>query len=479
MVVKIFIFILLVFYPALLWAACSGSSPTWTCTADSTAAQINTCIGSATAGDTINIGAGSGTWTTTVIITKGLHLKGAGWNSTTITNGVSGYLLQVNPTTQALNAEFEITGFTFNSGDKGMIRLGSDCTDLTTFQTNVNIHHNVFTGSTTTNGNNHYIKVYCMGGAVWKNTFTGADQQFQSNGWGILDDLLYPLIPNVRGTVNALYVEDNIINMVYDAVSSSYIEDSQFAASSIVWRYNTINITRTSGGNPQNQSSAWLDWHGTYAAPYNNSHQWRSAYGHEAYGNHVASVSGDGAFAGWAGARSNIGMVFYNNVTTTGTVANGNFSGEAGCSPTSSEYLRLYNWVNAKNLTTIIVTDPVYAGGDTFTCDGVADYAKLNWNVFQHYTSFDGSAGMGCGSSLPNPSGYAERVAYWVTSQSCSSVAGLVGDVVTNPTRGQITGDLYENQSGAWVKIFTPYAYPHPVSASGGGGHTYAPWRTP
>jgi hypothetical protein len=446
-----------------LWAACSGSTPTWTCTADSTAAQINTCIGSATAGDTINIGAGSGTWTTTVVITKGLHLKGAGADSTTITHGVTGDLLQVLPTDQTSNLEYEITGFTFASADKNLIRLGQANYQPTTFQTKVNIHHNVFGGQTSDNAANQYIWHHNMGGAVWKNTFVGRDQQIRSTGYGADDDIMWTLTPNVRGTINALFIEDNVFTMT-TADPTTYIADGVSGCGSRVWRYNTFNYGSV-------QTGALIDWHGATTGSYH------SCMGDEVYGNEVVPLTG-GAFGGWAGARGSLSLIFYNSANTSGTVTNGSFCGQYGCDTFTNANLLLYEWVNAKQKTSVVVTDPSNAC-TTITCDGIADYAKLNWNAFQYYTTFDGTAGMGCGASLPSPSGYAERVGYWVTSQSCASVAGLVGDVVTNPTRGQITGDLYEIQSGAWVKIFTPYSYPHPVSASGGGGHTYAPWRTP
>jgi len=82
----------------LLWqnveAACSGSSPTWNCSADSTSTEINSCITSAISGDTINIGAGTGTWNTQITIpsSKTIWLNGAGSDSTIIDIGVENAL---------------------------------------------------------------------------------------------------------------------------------------------------------------------------------------------------------------------------------------------------------------------------------------------------------------------------------------------------------------------------------------------------
>src|SRR5882757_4068685 len=58
--------------------ACTGASPTWTSTVDQ--ASVATCVSNAVTGDTINISAGTATWTTGVTISssKGIHIVGAG-----------------------------------------------------------------------------------------------------------------------------------------------------------------------------------------------------------------------------------------------------------------------------------------------------------------------------------------------------------------------------------------------------------------
>jgi hypothetical protein len=262
-----------------------------------------------------------------------------------------------------------------------------------------------------------------------------------------------------------LFIEDNVI--YYDTVPS-YIKDSQFGAISIVWRYNTFYIIQNSDWAP------FIDWHGAYG----NGSGGTSSYGDEVYGNNIAQ-DGNGAsdFRGWSGARGSTAMIFYNNINTSGSVGNGTYCGEYGCGHYSSESIRLYLWGQAKNLNAIIADDPTDSCTDQpkLVCDGINDYPRLNWNVFEYYPTFNGTAGMGCGSSLPNPAGYAERVGYWVTNQSCSSVSGLVGDIVSNPSRAAITGSLYQIQSGSWVKIYTPYTYPHPLRNGSGSSDTTPP----
>jgi hypothetical protein len=77
------------------WAACTGSSPTWTTTPDY--ASVSTCISNAASGDTINVSAGSATWSSTLSFSKAITLIGAGQGSTVITNS-AGILIEVqNP----------------------------------------------------------------------------------------------------------------------------------------------------------------------------------------------------------------------------------------------------------------------------------------------------------------------------------------------------------------------------------------------
>lgn len=77
-----FLAALLFFLSASSWAACTGSSPTWTSTPDQS--SVSTCLSNASAGDTINVSAGSATWTA-IAINKAVTLNGAGTGSTTIT----------------------------------------------------------------------------------------------------------------------------------------------------------------------------------------------------------------------------------------------------------------------------------------------------------------------------------------------------------------------------------------------------------
>ena len=83
MVTKIvFIFCFVLIGVAEAWAACTGSSPTWTSTPDYS--SVSSCVSSASSGDTVIVSAGTATWNTTLNITKGIISTGAGIGNTII-----------------------------------------------------------------------------------------------------------------------------------------------------------------------------------------------------------------------------------------------------------------------------------------------------------------------------------------------------------------------------------------------------------
>ena len=463
--------VILVLFPYSAWAACTGSSPTWSSTPDY--ASMASCMSSATAGDTINVSGGSQeNWDSTLVISKGVHIAGAGTGSTLIGCGTADPLIEILPSNQSLNAEVEISGIAFDSNNTCIvISLGEYNYEPTTFQTRINIHENYFYGTTSGNSNYQYVFNYNQGGVIWGNTFTGKDQMFRSGGYGNFG--LYSVATIAWATSQALFIEDNIFNM--SGADGDYIADCQFSGASRVWRYNTFAV------NNDVSWSGFIDVHG-----YNND-AYTSCYGDNAYGNIVTSSSNEDV--AWLAARGGKNTAFYNDAITTGNVSPGvYFSYGCPTSYTDYNFLRSYAWVNTKNTTTLAGDGGQQCGDECgdWACDGSSSsspgYPEEDIQFFNFESSFAGSTGVGCGSELPSASGCTDRVAFWVTDQSCSSTSGLTGDIATYSSRNNIAGTLYECQSEAWVAIYTPYTYPHPLrgeaaaatyrKAFGGGSFT-------
>lgn len=101
-------------------AACTGSSPTWTSTPDQ--ASVASCISSAASGDTINVSAGSATWSTKVTLDKSISLIGAGVGRTVITDGVSNdNMLAIGAGSTPINPR--VSGMTINGSNTSKLNL--------------------------------------------------------------------------------------------------------------------------------------------------------------------------------------------------------------------------------------------------------------------------------------------------------------------------------------------------------------------
>ena len=220
------------------WAACTGSSPTWTSTPDQT--SVASCISQASAGDTINVSAGSATWTCTssgVSIGKPLTILGAGAANTTITTtgACTDGLFYFNniPTT---STNIRVSGFNFNLTNwNSMTAIMID----TVHDDNIRIDNNIFYFG------RKPIRFYHWNGVIDSNTFYNPDigieysaEEDDTNSWSSLS-----------GGSDACFVEGN-----------TFIDDSNFPSTSadekigtfdggkLVARYNTFTFTSTLQG---------------------------------------------------------------------------------------------------------------------------------------------------------------------------------------------------------------------------------------
>lgn len=186
------------------FAACTGSSPTWTSTPDYT--SINTCVTNASAGDTINVTAATADWgANTLSVTKAIKLIGAGGSNTVITG--KGPLLSINTGAPGGTFAFRLSGFKFTNPTTGSI--GS----LWNGGKGWRIDHNIFDHpqpSALFSFNNNNGSAWSLFGLIDNNTFNNAnigivgDSDSAEDSWQAAAQW---------GTDNAVFIEDNTFTM--------------------------------------------------------------------------------------------------------------------------------------------------------------------------------------------------------------------------------------------------------------------------
>jgi len=435
--------------------------------------DVNYCINTvASAGDTINIPAGSATWTTyttqqnlnaNIHITKGITIQGAGITNTIVTQGANAWAFQYIPSDFTLNNPFRITGITFNinSTTKGAIRVTHHSSDLT-IQTKIRIDHNKFlNGGTGAIG----VRISGMRGVIDNNIFDGFVSwplgffNSYSNGetwWDNWEGIVYGKADN------NIYVEDNIFqNLTGELFYSQY-------ANRVALRYNTIT---TSGG-----SYPFMDMHGNQGATY-----MYSMFGGEIYGNKINMIKGQ--ILDQRGGK----VVLHHNtvIGATGTINAVKVREEVwdGYNPTTNTQPQhvsdSYYWNNRKNYNSNLVTSYLSQnvcsdsiGDSAPICSDITHGYSINENDewYQDSAAFNGTVGIGCGTLASRPATCTTGVGYWATNQSCSDLTGLVGDSTqrTDGINTYLQGTLYKcTATNTWTPYYTPYNYPHPLRGEG------------
>ena len=456
----IYILFFLIFFGGFLaWgnanAACTGSSPTWTCSADSTSAQINSCISSASVGDTINVGSGTGTWNTTVAIDKGINLIGAGATNTIITTTAHPGIAYA-PAVGSDDDPFRLSGFRFNkaTGDNlPILQWGNDdnvATDVGNNKlTKGRVDHCIFNATSTVSP---LVWMYPGNYGVFdNNTFNADTYAFRATEGGDWTGAGWQYWGWTPGTSDAVYIENNTFNY---AASEDNVGTSSQGSHRWVFRYNTFNVNSS--------SYSLFDAHG------NQTSFFGAVQISNLYGNKFVAGNNTGQVHGQRGGQS---FVFFNDWQTTGNDptfkvqeenADSNGNGPATNSITGQPQ-HVYNSYYFNNR--------VNTTGDLIELDineTVGDIPLANRDIWnQTDWESDGSAGVGCGAS--RPATCTTGAAYWETSQgNCSDLDGYTGVSAT-----KIEGTLYRcSSTNTWTAYYTPYTYPHPLR---GESDTIAP----
>jgi hypothetical protein len=494
-------------------AACSGSGLSWSCTAGSTATQINSAINSASDQAVITLAAGSYTVTGIDMAPRnGLTIICATQGACTFTASGNEFLSDHSCTGPRTNL-MRISGMTFTGSAGGTARIWWVCQFGHTF-TKVRIDHNTFINLGQGNiailfgGNGRYAAMY---GVVDHNTFgdgTDANHLGMKNmsGGNSTDWLV-----GARGSANNMFFEDNSINFGTDNPSAAGFLDS-WSASSTVARFNTAVNSRYvthsyCHGGPFNQETYYNDISQPDAAEYRNLHYQGSgeiiAFFNRIVKGHFA-IQHFRADPSTATTEGSCNSLADGTVTGTGTGPTTANDGNRTLLATYRGYPAWHQPGRDKNA----ALKPVYSirnltetgalvrvsvetgswpgscgtGANLINCQFISNrdlYESVSANTQTSPTSpFNGTVGVGHGTLANRPTTCTPTsealdagnggVGYWATDQ------GSWNTSTSNPYGVQANGAdgvLYTcTATNTWTATYTPYTYPHPLQAGGGGG---------
>lgn len=447
-------------------AACIGSSPNLTA-ASASYADVSDCVAVSTYGDTIRIPAGDATWTSGIWINKDIKIIGNGVDSTILRSGFV--------------ADGAVDAFFKFAPDLTSRERLKDLSSAETFE----VSNITFTGSRVIYKYGVYIGNDSLPAIrrvkIHKNKYINLHRAAQVNGY--IHGVFYN---NVLIDTNASYPQGNgrlsFSNDRFSPGSGSgwYIEDNTFSFNGIdalvcgagnhgggyVARYNTITGT--------------LSGKSTYFETHGNQPQY-------IYGPQITEVYGNNIIATGASRLTNARggkNIYLNNVAANGWIS---IWEEYGDIKTSSTYpenrcpeipgvrqtctdscvcQKVHDSYFINNRPT--VNGPVLAASVTMDYKDRAnnilnDPPEIVENIeyFNHEVSgFDGTKGVGCGTSGNRPSSCKVGVGYWATYQSCTDLSGMVGANPSTP----ISGTLWKcTAPNTWTTYYTPYTYPHPL----------------
>jgi hypothetical protein len=458
----------ILFVSVRLWATCSGSGASWSCTSGSTQSQVQTAVTSTSVGGTVALASGSYTWATPVSLTRGIIVSGAGAGVSTITSSGGSILFSVAPTSTAITNEenIRITGFTIDGAASSVIMIqlaGASGVSGTKPYRSVIIDHNTFQNhnpSSSTqvgaviqsdaNGNGQ------IRGVIHHNTFDRCNiilRIFSNNDtseWAntAFNDFAY-------GNSDNLFFEDNTIqySSSYSGDNPGWVEIGQ--GGRIVMRYNTWNLTNATTPQEVWDVHGFQNWNGSV-----NSGQ-TSTMIIEAYGNALSSM---GTYR-WINHRGSWGL-FFDNVLSGSGANSIEYNQYQGCgngdiNPDPTNYTPYVNNTYAFNNTQggTNHTMAVGAAGDACSLAANTNY----WNYNSGCTTSTCATGVGTGTGTPSGT-CTTGVGFWkATTATATTTSSIIQ-----------AGTLYKcTSTNTWTAYYTPYTYPHPLQ-----GATSAPTVT-
>jgi hypothetical protein len=415
--------------------------------ASASLSDVSAAVSSSARGDTVIVPAGSSTWSSSLTLTKGINLIGAGIDSTTLSR--SGILILIQPDSTAIanDEAIRVEGFTFDGGNSALNLVkvyGAGASASKPFR-NLVIGKNKFKNSgTVTSGSGAVLTEGQVRGVIYNNIFDRVNVLAKIMGNNTPTEWENGSFPLAFGVSDNLFFENNTIqySSSFNGADPGWIEVGQGGRFCV--RYNTWNMANA------NQNELW-DIHGFQ---YNPGGQTGTMIV-EFYGNSASNCTG----YRWIHHRGGWGLFFNNIVSGSGGMDIGVSAYSGGCTADvlgalgnyKTEVNNTYFFNNTKNGTSADAKE------SQDNC-GIA----VNVNFWNYTSSFNGITGIGRGPSVPT--GIATPgVGYWVCSTSAPT---------TDPAIVQ-SGHLYKaTATGAWADYYTPYTYPHPLRSGGSGTST-------
>jgi hypothetical protein len=283
-------------------AKAQGTYTANSCNYSDVNAVINGPTHTAVNGDTINIPSGTCTWTSSLSISVGISIIGAGASSTTIQDGLNGTLFSIN-IPSASSALMRVSGISLTpasgaGGQPALFNITGTCSSSTC--SNIRLDDMSMTGWVYGSNFSCFLiyandvfgvldhNTVSFNGGEWISIGHGSYLGIGSNGdnsWATADSY---------GTANALYIENNTIS-----ASSNAITDTDVGGGArFVVRFNTL-------------TNAFPYSHGT-----ESTQRTRGGRQYEVYNNSFTATSGN-QINGIV-MRSGTGMVFDNTLTASG-----------------------------------------------------------------------------------------------------------------------------------------------------------------
>jgi hypothetical protein len=433
------------------FAACTGSSPSWTTTAD--AASVATCVSNATAGDTITFPAyGSATWSSTVTIGKALTIKGNGTTLTSSGSMPNGFFEITGSDASFGTTLMRITGFNFTgvslaNGPRYMIYVHNISL------AKLRIDHNTFKWGTT------QLEIEGAYGVIDNNNFYDAANNMILTSAGTRAQADASWVSLTPGTANALFVETNKFIIDADGTTGGEPVDA-FQGGKLVYRYNEWDYSAA----PDSNQTTYIGFHGSANGGGGEQGYWqacpecrRSPSVFEIYNNYMHGKNGNRLFT----TRGGSGLI-YNNVLTSNAGLSGVVFNEEESYVTSNWPISRTSWPAEDQV------HNTFIWGNTFNGSKTQLIANLNTTFIQQDRDY----------FLHAPCGASDTVdAYGNTcTHGKATFTGANGASDSYPTDGNTyptEGTMVFTSTGDNAYYgYTPYAYPHPLRGEGGSETT-------